>query len=230
MHTITPDHPFTIHLTPDLADGLRSSGVPVALTCRIALAAKLAEVTEMRAAIAAIRDPTSDVDGLPSTGVSIVARCSPRVFETLDLTRKAAEGSRGVGTCHLLIGLIDQGANLGVRVLRAIDIDTDALRAAAAESVVEEALVPGGGDPEDRAEAPEGEGVLWHGLTLPTRLAIAHALEVAILLNHEYLGHEHLLFGLLDQEDSGAGRLLREFGVTPYRAAIGLAAYVAARR
>lgn len=56
---------------------------------------------------------------------------------------------------------------------------------------------------------------MFEKLTDQAAEAIANADEDAALLNHGYIGVEHLLLGLLDDEGGGqAARVLRSFGVT----------------
>ena len=67
-----------------------------------------------------------------------------------------------------------------------------------------------GEDDTDRAGT-----LVWDGLTLPARLAVAAALEAALDLGHNYVGCEHLLLGLASQDDSGTAGLLRHAGADP---------------
>jgi ATP-dependent Clp protease ATP-binding subunit ClpA len=58
-----------------------------------------------------------------------------------------------------------------------------------------------------------GQASLWTGLTLSGRVAIGSALEESVDLGHNYLGCEHLLLGLLEDPQGGAGQVLQSAGL-----------------
>lgn len=143
---------------------------------------------------------------------------TPRLSEAIRLARDLSGPLDLVGTTHLLVGLLDEGNNLGVSVLVALDVDLEELRSAALRVEVDEAGVPG---PAEKGGLESNPGSLWTGLSFPSRLAIASALEASVDLGHNYIGCEHLLIGLLSASDSEASRVLRSFGVdraSAYRA------------
>ncbi|MFN3928382.1 MAG: Clp protease N-terminal domain-containing protein, partial [Thermoflexus sp.] len=53
--------------------------------------------------------------------------------------------------------------------------------------------------------------------TQRARRVLALAQEEAERLNHTYIGTEHLLLGLVKEENSIAGQVLRRLGVTPQK-------------
>jgi Clp amino terminal domain, pathogenicity island component len=55
---------------------------------------------------------------------------------------------------------------------------------------------------------------MFEALTLQARQAMVLAREEARALKHDYLGTEHVLLGLLLEEQGLAGRVLKSFGVT----------------
>src|SRR5256885_1374962 len=50
--------------------------------------------------------------------------------------------------------------------------------------------------------------------TQPAKKTLELALRAALLLGHNYIGTEHLLLGLLDEEDGLGARTLTDLGVT----------------
>ena len=55
---------------------------------------------------------------------------------------------------------------------------------------------------------------VFERFTEQARHVVVYAQEESRLLNHDYIGSEHLLLGLLHQEESTAGTTLGRFGVT----------------
>jgi ATP-dependent Clp protease ATP-binding subunit ClpC len=116
----------------------------------------------------------------------------------LAIDQARAESSPNVGTGHLLAGMVSEGENLALHVLRAIEIDPaqvqrDLTRQAGTET--------GGFD----------EAASQHFST-----AAAGALELAVTeatsLGHNYIGCEHLLLGLVGEPAGSAGQVLRALG------------------
>lgn|GEM_PF-5227291 len=54
--------------------------------------------------------------------------------------------------------------------------------------------------------------LMWR-CTHPTRLVVSRAWKEAVRFGHSEIGVDHVLFGMLLEEDGVAGRVLREFGV-----------------
>jgi len=97
----------------------------------------------------------------------------------------------------LLLGVLDEGGNLALKVLVALDVEPDDVATELAAS-----LGPGAKDAGDRASfAPLAKKVLEQ----TTREA--HG------LGHNYVGCEHLLLGLLATEDGLASQVLRRMGL-----------------
>jgi ATP-dependent Clp protease ATP-binding subunit ClpA len=220
---------INVYLPDDLAAAVRAAGLPVSPICQQALAEALRMVEAARAGIEIIRDPAFDPGKHPRISGRVAARMTPRLHEAIRIARAAAGPDGLVETRHLLIGVIDEADNLGTRLLEALDVDLAALRA--------EATQAGPGEPGPQTEdhqdararaiadavkaltpraAEEGNGALvWDGLTMPARLAIAGALEASVDLGHNYIGCEHLLLGLAAQDDSGTAGLLGRAGADP---------------
>jgi ATP-dependent Clp protease ATP-binding subunit ClpC len=196
---------INVYLPEELANAVREAGIPVSPVCQKALAEAVHSVTLARKGIAAIRDPDLDPARLSQIAGRLDGRMTTRLREALSLARQAAGASTDIQTKHLLIGLLEQGDNLAVRLLQTTELDTDGLRAAAESVDIDE--------PRPAAAPPDPAGDLWSRLTLPARSAIAATLEASLDFGHNYLGCEHLLIGLLADTTTGAGSVLRSFGV-----------------
>ena len=101
-----------------------------------------------------------------------------------------------IGTEHILLGLIKEGSGVGANVLRNLDVDLHKVRRA-----VEQHVSPG---PEMMASAKLPQ-------TPRAKKVIEYAVFEARDLNHNYIGTEHLLLGLLRIEKGVAANVLTEF-------------------
>src|SRR6266545_6747752 len=115
---------INVYLPDELARAVRDAQVPVSAVCQVALERAVREVTAARGA-----------EDLPVTGADaaggLFSRFTPRAREALELAQQEARESSHshVGTEHVLLGILDEGGNLAVRVLADIDIDSADLRA-----------------------------------------------------------------------------------------------------
>ncbi|MDG4766188.1 Clp protease N-terminal domain-containing protein [Solwaraspora sp. WMMD406] len=182
---------INVYLPDDLADAVRDTGIPVSAVCQQALEQAVRRVTAVRAI------PLADLDAerLAASLPNLTARLRDVLLRARDQARTA--GAAEVGTGRLLAALLDEGDNLGVRVLRTLDVSPAALAARMATDSVT-------GD-----EAPVDAATRWSATG-------AGALELAVTeataLGHNYVGCEHLLLGLVAEPDGTAGRVLRESG------------------
>ena len=104
-------------------------------------------------------------------------------------------GHSYVGTEHLLLGIIKEGAGLGARILREKGLSEKKLRDIILASA-------GSGAP----------GAPTQGLTRHAWNAIEKAALDASALGHSYVGTEHLLMGILRQPDCGGAMALSAAG------------------
>lgn len=100
-----------------------------------------------------------------------------------------------MGTEHLLIGIVREAAGLGAKVLRDNGVEEKALMKAIKK-------LDGSGAP---CRPPQG-------FTVRARIAIERAAGEANMLRQGFVGTEHLLIGILRQEDCGGMRALTETG------------------
>jgi len=106
---------------------------------------------------------------------------------------------RYIGTEHILLGLVAEEGSVAIRVLQDLNISPEQVRAA-----IERAVGRG-------PRAPLTQPIL----TPRTKRVIEIAVEEARRLGHHYIGTEHLLLGLLREEDGVAVDVLRRLGAPP---------------
>jgi ATP-dependent Clp protease ATP-binding subunit ClpC len=103
-----------------------------------------------------------------------------------------------IGTEHLLLGLVREGEGVAGKVLMSLDVDLEKVRKAVEDII-------GRGDRIVLGEI---------GFTPRAKKVIELAVDEARHLNHQYIGTEHLLLGLLREgEGIGAG-VLEGFGLS----------------
>lgn len=220
---------INVYLPDDLAAAVKAAGFPVSPVCQRALAEAVRLATRSRAMIKAIRDPRCDQARLGELTGDSASPLTLRLHGVLESVAAAGAQVRS-GTGELLLGLLDEEGNLGVRILRqALSVDLDELRAgvrqagesgvAAGERAADLAERGGsgaGGLGAVAAAAPAEDGPsLLAGLTMPARNVVAAAIEAALELGHNYVGCEHLLLALAASAGTGtvAGRALADAGV-----------------
>jgi Clp amino terminal domain, pathogenicity island component len=106
-----------------------------------------------------------------------------------------------IGTEHLLLGLLRSGPSAAVNVLKGFGIDVHRVR-----RQIERIVQVG----------PGGEQVLIGKLphTPRAKKVIEYTVEEARSLNHNYVGTEHLLLGLLREEEGVAAQVLMNLGLS----------------
>ncbi|NKJ49264.1 Clp protease ClpC [Burkholderia sp. SG-MS1] len=115
--------------------------------------------------------------------------------------QKAAEfGKNEVDTEHLLLALADN--NVVEEILREFKLDAAEIK----RSVEQDA--PRG---TRSSENDEGRQI---GVSPRAKSALENALVASRELDHSYVGPEHILIGLVEEEDGFAGELLRKLGLT----------------
>src|SRR5690606_36907253 len=184
-----------IYLPDDLAEAVKAAGVPVSAVCQRALEEAVRRVTAIRET--AVEE--LDLDN-PSGGLAHLTERTRTVIR-LALERARADGAAEIGTGHLLGGMLDEGTNLALHVLRAMEIEPKRVaRELSRHSAA--AAAPAGDAGAGRFSRPAGN-------------ALELAVTEAIALGHNYIGCEHLLIGLASEPDGTAGRVLRALGAEP---------------
>ncbi len=103
-----------------------------------------------------------------------------------------------VGTEHILLGLIREGDGLASAVLKRLNVKLPQLR-----TEIERLITPG-------TEAPVGGEIPF---TPRAKKVLEFAITEARALGHNYIGTEHLLLGLLRENEGTAGRILEDAGI-----------------
>src|SRR5262245_15637683 len=130
-------------------------------------------------------------------------RFTDRARKVMQLANQEAQrfNHAYLGTEHILLGLVKEGAGVAATVLNSLGIDLQRLRREV-EKIARHG--PSGG------RVPTGQ--LPHSPS--AKRAIAHAIEETHNLSHNYVGTEHLLLGLLWEEDGNASAILMNLNVT----------------
>ncbi len=123
-----------------------------------------------------------------------------RAKQVIKLAKKEAQrlNHNYLGTEHVLLGLLKLGQGVAVNVLRNLTIDFEMVR-----SEVEKVVGYG----------PEIQVYGEPSLTGKVKKVFEFANEEAVNLNHNYVGTEHLLLGLLRQTDGVAAHVLENLNV-----------------
>ena len=109
-------------------------------------------------------------------------------------------GHSHIGTEHLLLGLIGEGAGPASRAFANLHVTLDAARAQVVADVPPSAESPGS---RQLPFTPRAKGTL------------EGALRQALGRGHDYIGTEHLLLALLIERDARTARILSSLGCPP---------------
>ena len=125
---------------------------------------------------------------------------SERARRVLSLAQEEAQrfNHNYIGTEHILLGLVRETEGVAARVLANLGIDLTKVRSAV-EFII------------GRGEKPvQGE----IGLTPRAKKVVELAVDEARRMNHNYIGTEHLLIGLLREGEGVAAGVLESLGIT----------------
>jgi ATP-dependent Clp protease ATP-binding subunit ClpC len=103
-----------------------------------------------------------------------------------------------IGTEHILLGLVKEGSGVAANVLKNMDVDLKKLRLGI------EKLVKSGPDMVTMGKLPQ---------TPRAKKVIEYAIEEARSLNHNYVGTEHILLGLLRETEGIAAQVMMNLGL-----------------
>lgn len=182
---------INVYLSDELAEAVKAAGLPVSPICQRALEAAVRRVST-------IREVTDKMDlrDLESADMELTRFTAKARTALVNAARIAGEaGAATVRTEHLLLGILGEGTNMAVEVLRSMEIEPDDVH-------------------EDLAEKVGGDGRPAEGRQFDptTANAMKNALSEAISMAHNYVGCEHLLLGLIAEPDGAAGVALRSRG------------------
>src|SRR6516165_6779700 len=103
-----------------------------------------------------------------------------------------------IGTEHILLGLVKEGSGVAANVLKNLDIDLRKVR------LEVEKIVQPGPDRVTQGKLPQAPRA---------KKVIEYSIEEARSLNHNYVGTEHLLLGLLREQEGVAAQVLTNLGL-----------------
>ncbi|MDD5326711.1 MAG: ATP-dependent Clp protease ATP-binding subunit [Phycisphaerae bacterium] len=103
-----------------------------------------------------------------------------------------------IGTEHILLGLVKEGSGVGATVLKNFDVDIKKLR------LEVEKHVKSGPDMVTMGKLPQSPRA---------KKVVEYAIEEARALNHNYVGTEHILLGLLRETEGIAAQVLLGLGL-----------------
>src|SRR5215813_12291606 len=127
-------------------------------------------------------------------------RFTDRARKVMQLANQEAQrfNHEYVGTEHVLLGLIKEGIGVAATVLRYMDVDLRKIR-----NEIEK-IVQAGPEMVTMGKLPQ---------TPRAKKVIEYAIEEARNLNHNYVGTEHLLLGLLREQEGVAAQVLMSLGL-----------------
>jgi ATP-dependent Clp protease ATP-binding subunit ClpA len=134
---------------------------------------------------------------------SVFEQFTERARQVVVLAQEEARALRHnyIGTEHLLLGLLREEQGIGARVLESLGVTLDGVRAQVAEIVGQGEDVVGGQVPF----TPRGKRVL------------DLALREALSMGHNWIGTEHVLLGLVRENDGVAMQILLDRGLSADR-------------
>ena len=127
-------------------------------------------------------------------------RFTDRARKVMGLARQEAQrlNHEYIGTEHILLGLVQEGSGVAANVLKNLDVDMRKVRAEV------EKLVKTGPSMVTMGQLP---------FTPRAKKVLELALEEASNLGHNYIGTEHILLGLIKEQDGKAAKVLTNLDV-----------------
>src|SRR4051812_17509880 len=127
-------------------------------------------------------------------------RFTDRARKVMGLARQEAQrfNHQYIGTEHILLGLIQEGSGVAANVLRNLDVDPEKIR------VEVEKIVQDGPTMATLGQLP---------FTPRAKKVLELASEEATNLRHNYIGTEHLLLGLIRENEGVAAQVLMNLGL-----------------
>src|SRR5882724_11427562 len=127
-------------------------------------------------------------------------RFTDRARKVMQLANQEAQrlNHEYIGTEHILLGLVKEGSGVAANVLKNLDVDLRKIRLEV-EKLVQSS--PEVGTPGKLPQTPRAKKV------------IEYSIEEARNLNHNYVGTEHLLLGLLREQEGVAAQVLMNLGL-----------------
>jgi ATP-dependent Clp protease ATP-binding subunit ClpA len=159
----------------------------------------------------AVRQQVEEIIGQGQEAQSGHIPFTPRAKKVLELSLREVQqlGHNYIGTEHILLGLIREGDGVAGQVLARLGADLNQVR----RRVIQ--LLPLSAEATTPLPASGGESRSATGKSDHERRAILLvAQEEARMLNHAYVGTEHLLLGLIHEGDGVAAKALESLGLS----------------
>src|SRR5690606_27123408 len=127
-------------------------------------------------------------------------RFTDRARKVMQLANQEAQrfNHEYIGTEHILLGLVKEGSGVAANVLKNLDVDLRKIR------LEVEKIVQSGPDLVTMGKLPQ---------TPRAKKVIEYSMEEARNLNHNYVGTEHILLGLLREQEGVAAQVLMNLGL-----------------
>jgi ATP-dependent Clp protease ATP-binding subunit ClpC len=132
--------------------------------------------------------------------IQMFERFTDRARKVMQLANQEAQrfNHEYIGTEHILLGLVKEGSGVAANVLKNLDIDLRKIR------MEVEKIVHAGPDMVTMGRLPQ---------TPRAKKVIEYSMEEARNLNHNYVGTEHILLGLLREQEGVAAQVLMNLGL-----------------
>jgi len=127
-------------------------------------------------------------------------RFTDRARKVMQLANQEAQrfNHEYIGTEHMLLGLVKEGTGVAANVLKNLDVDLRKIR------LEVEKLVQNGPEMITMGKLPQ---------TPRAKKVIEYSMEEARNLNHNFVGTEHILLGLLREQEGVAAQVLMNLGM-----------------
>lgn len=127
-------------------------------------------------------------------------RFTDRSRRVLQLANQEAQRFNHESICpeHILLGLVKENSGVAAHVLKDLDVDLRKLR------IEVERIVEMGPDMASYSQLPQAPR---------SKKILEYAMAEACKLNHDYVGTEHLLLGLLRDREGLAAQILINLGL-----------------
>jgi ATP-dependent Clp protease ATP-binding subunit ClpA len=182
-----------VYLPDDLAESVRAASLPISAICQAALRDALRQAIIRQETIVerTLKLPDKVELSLPVTHHVVAALM-------LAYPAAASRQRSTVDTEHILLGVLDEGENLALRVIETLEIDPLDVKAEL------EASLP---------TAPPRKSKARPRLSAAGRSIIQAANAEASRMARPFVGCEHLLLALLADQRGLAGKTLRRMGL-----------------
>jgi ATP-dependent Clp protease ATP-binding subunit ClpC len=128
----------------------------------------------------------------------VFERFTERARQAVVLAQEEARSFKHnyIGTEHLILGLLREEDGLAARVLESLGVTLEEARAQVAQII-------GEGEKVETGQIP---------FTPRAKKVLELALREALMLGHNHLGTEHILLGIVRENEGVAARILLDFG------------------